>query len=330
MWPASKASTCNSKIPSPEVSGHCNWHATSQIRRWSSLAHFWATTAYYALGQSADAVPHAGTCLQLAERLRLPSHITTALWANETLARLRGDWKAAREYIDRGLELAPEDSRLLSSRMLMEHQVGDPHVVSVTLNKLLEVMYQEESGPDLEYALPAIAVPLLSGMDEQQIYDNAAQTAANKVLSASSVTPSLSLLACVGLALSAVEKGDDAGASAQYESLLKYRGTMLYSGLGAVDRILALICMVSGRFDDAASHFQQSYEFCSESSYRPELAQTCHDYGSLLLIRDNHGDREKAASIVEQGLGLAEELGMKNLKKRFDTQKQLTMEYAAS
>ena len=294
------------------------------------LAHFWATTALYAMGQSADAVSHAAKCLELAERLRVPSQITTALWANETLARLRGDWKVAREYIERGLELAPEDSRLLSSKLLMEYQVGDPQEVSVTLNKLLEVMYQEESGPDLEYALPAIAVPLLSGMDEHQIYANAARTAANTVLSAESVTPSLSLLACAGLALAAVDTGNAADASAQYEYLAKYRGTMLYGGLGAVDRMLALICMVSGRFDDAADHFQQSYEFCTDSGYGPELAQTCHDYGSLLLIRDQQGDREKAASIVDQGLWLTEELGMKNLKNSFHTQKELTRAYAAS
>ena len=107
--------------------------------------------------------------------------------------------------------------------------------------------------------------------------------------------------------------GNAADASAQYEYLAKYRGTMLYGGLGAVDRMLALICMVSGRFDDAADHFQ-----------------TCHDYGSLLLIRDQQGDREKAASIVDQGLWLTEELGMKNLKNSFHTQKELTRAYAAS
>ena len=212
----------------------------------------------------------------------------------------------------------------------MEHQIGDPQKVSITLNKLLEVMYQEESGPDLEYALPAIAVPLISGTDEYQEYANAAQTAANTVLSADSVTPSLSLLACAGLALSAVEKGNVADASAQYEFLLKYRGTMLYGGLSAVDRILALICMVSGRFDDAADHFQQSYEFCTDSGYGPELAQTCHDYGSLLIIRGEQGDREKVASIVDQGLWLTEELGMKNLKSSFQTQKELTRANAVS
>jgi len=30
--------------------------------------------------------------------------------------------------------------------------------------------------------------------------------------------------------------------------------------------MLALICMVSGRLDDAAVHFQKSYEFCTDSA----------------------------------------------------------------
>jgi tetratricopeptide (TPR) repeat protein len=295
------------------------------------IAHFWATTAYYALGQSADAVSHADTCLKLADRLKVPSQITTALWANETLARLRGDWQAARGFIDRGLELAPEDSRLLSGKLLLEYQTGGQQEVSVTLNKLLEVMYQEDSGPDLEYALPAITVPLVSrGLDVSQMYASSALSAANTVLSADSVTPSLSLLACAGLALSAFENGNADQASAQYESLLKYRGTMLYGGLSAVDRLLALICMASGRFDDAATHFQESYEFCTDSGYGPELAQTCHDYGSLLLIRDEKGDREKAASIVDQGIWLTEELGMENLKTSFKSQRVMTKAFAAN
>jgi serine/threonine protein kinase/tetratricopeptide (TPR) repeat protein len=294
------------------------------------LAHFWASTSHYALGQSADAVSHAATCLKLADRLRVPSQITTALWANETLARLRGDWTVASEHITRGLELAPEDSRLLAGKLLMEYQLGDKNGASATLNKLLDVMYQEDSGPDLEYALPAIAVPLLSGMDDYQQYANAAQSAANTVLSADSVTPSLSLLASAGLALAAFEKGNSDDASAQYESLLKYQGTMLYGGLSAVDRLLALICMASGRFDDAAIHFQNSFDFCTDSGYGPELAQTCHDYSSLLLIRDDQGDREKAAAMVEQGMWLTEELGMANLKSSLRRQKVLTKAYSAS
>ncbi len=124
------------------------------------LARFWAATAHYSLGESSHAVGHAAACLNLAGRLRVPSQITTALWANETLARLQGDWKAAKTFSDQGLELAPNDSRLLSSRLLLEYQAGDPLQGEVYLDRMLEVMHQEEAGPDLEFALPAITLPL--------------------------------------------------------------------------------------------------------------------------------------------------------------------------
>ena len=92
--------------------------------------------------------------------------------------------------------------------------------------------------------------------------------------------------------------------------------------------MLALICMVSGRLDAAAVHFQKSYEFCTDSAYGSESAQTCHDYGSLLMVRGNHGDREKAISMVDQGLWLTEELGMDNLEGSFRDQKAQAEQFA--
>jgi hypothetical protein len=92
--------------------------------------------------------------------------------------------------------------------------------------------------------------------------------------------------------------------------------------------MLALICMVSGRLDDAAIHFQKSYEFCTDSAYGPESAQTCHDYGSLLMARGEHGDREKAISMVDQGLWLTEELAPSDLKGSFRDQRAQAEQFA--
>ena len=272
------------------------------------LARFWAATAHYSLGESSHAVAHAAACLNLAGRLRVPSQLTTALWTNETLARLQGDWKAAKAYSEQGLELAPYDSRLLSSRLLLEYQAGDPAEGQIYLDRMLEVMRQEEAGPDLEFALPAITVPLVARFAGGDL--DAAGEAARTVLSADSVSPSLALLARAGLALAAVERSDPTGAVEHYGFLHQYRGRMLYGGLGAVDRMLALICVVAGRYDDAVSHFEGARTFCRKAGYWPELAWTCEDYARFLTRRDRGGDQEMAATIIDEGLRIVDDLGL--------------------
>jgi tetratricopeptide (TPR) repeat protein len=278
------------------------------------LARFWAATAHYSLGESSHAVAHAAACLNLAERLRVPSQLTTALWTTETLARLQGDWEAAKAYSQQGLELAPYDSRLLASRMLLEYQAGDPDEGRVFLDRMLEVMRQEEAGPDLEFALPAIAVPLVPRSMGADL--DAACEAARTVLAADSVTPSLALLAHAGLSLTAVERSDPTEAVEHYEFMYQYRGRMLYGGLGSVDRMLALICVVAGRYDDAVSHFEGALTFCRKAGYWPELAWTCEDYARFLKRRDRRGDQEMAATMIDDGIRIVDDLGMRRPEER--------------
>ena len=51
--------------------------------------------------------------------------LATWLWFNEQMYRLEGNWQAARDYSDRGLDVAPQDIRFLLTRVWLEYQVGD-------------------------------------------------------------------------------------------------------------------------------------------------------------------------------------------------------------
>lgn len=280
------------------------------------LARFWAATAHYSLGESSHAITHAAACLDLANRLKAPSQLATVLWANETLARMKGDREAARSYCNQGFELSPMDCRLLSSLVLIEYQAGDHDEGSAVLNRLLDVMKQEEDGADLEFALPAITVPLVVHVASADSDLTAAREAAKTVLSAESATPSLTLRARAGLALTAVAQGDASEAHEQYEYLVPHEGTMLYGGLGSVDRILALICIVTGRFEDADAHFKAAENFCRMACYWPELAWMTHDHATSFMLRDGQNNTQGATAMLDETNRICEDLGMNTLEEK--------------
>ncbi len=68
--------------------------------------------------------------------------------------------------------------------------------------------------------------------------------------------------------------------------------------------------------DQAAEHFEDSLSLSRRAGYRPELAWTCCDYADTLLRRNNHGDREKAMSPLDESLAISSELDMRPLVER--------------
>jgi hypothetical protein len=119
-----------------------------------------------------------------------------------------------------------------------------------------------------------------------------------------------------GLALIAVLEGDTDGAERLYASLESAKGTANFHVPFSFDRLLGLLAATSGRFDTALGHFEDALSFCARAGYRPEHAWTGSDYAELLLTRDGPGDRDKAAALESDALGIARELGMKPLVER--------------
>ncbi len=118
-----------------------------------------------------------------------------------------------------------------------------------------------------------------------------------------------------GLALLAVQKGDQSAAEEHYAYLLGHRGTMIWT-LSSVDRLLGLLAQTMGNLDQATGHFDDALAFCRKAGYRPELAWSCCDHADTLLQRNNPGDREKAISLLDESLSISSELGMRPLMER--------------
>ncbi len=142
-----------------------------------------------------------------------------------------------------------------------------------------------------------------------------AEAAAEEVLSTRSVTPLDAMDAKAGLALLAVQKGDQTAAEEHYAYLQGQRGTMIET-VSSVDRLLGLLSQTMGNLDQAAAHFEDALAFCRKAGYRPELAWCCCDYADLLRERDAEGDRAKAVSLLDESLAISSELGMRPLMER--------------
>jgi ATP/maltotriose-dependent transcriptional regulator MalT len=242
------------------------------------------------------------------------------LWTNEFVSELQGNWEAARHYSDRGLAVVPTDERLLCTRAVLEYQAGKYDQGEVYLARFLESVLVPLPGSTLQIsvwhnAFKAIVIPILAQISGFANRIDAAEAAAQVILSAPSATPVVAKWARTGLALIAHFRGDIAAAREQYDALEANQST-ISSFLIADDRLLGLLSTTQGQFDRAIAHFKDALAFCGQAGYRPELAWTCYDYADALLQRDNSGDRIKAMSLLDHSLAISSELGMRPLMER--------------
>ncbi len=78
-----------------------------------------------------------------------------------------------------------------------------------------------------------------------------------------------------------------------------------------------------GNLDQAVACFEDALTFCRKAGYRPELAWTCCDYADTLLQRNGPGERAQAMSLLDEGLEISRELGMRPLTERILIRKDI-------
>jgi tetratricopeptide (TPR) repeat protein len=95
--------------------------------------------------------------------------------------------------------------------------------------------------------------------------------------------------------------------------LLPYRGLVVdtrESSTGAVDRYLGLAALTAGDLETAERHLRDALDLNTRIGAHPWEARTQADLAVLLLARDQPGDRERAAGLLQAALGTARQLGM--------------------
>ncbi|MFQ6029864.1 MAG: hypothetical protein ACE5Q6_20505, partial [Dehalococcoidia bacterium] len=266
-------------------------------------------------GDLATARQYSTHMLDQAERLRDRQLLERALFASAIFCSLEGDWRGARDYIDRGLTWLPASPHLLNIRIRVEYETGEFGAGEMQLESLVNSSRQAPS-VTAEAAWLAWLIPWsdrIAGLTDR--FD-LAKAAAEPIIATSAAVPYYVLYARSGLALMAVQRGDVGLAAEQYRVLSPHRGILVAGATMSSDRLLGQLSHTMGNLDQAKTHFEEALTFCRNAGYRPELAWSCCDYADALLQRNNPGDREQAMSLLDESLAISTELGMRPLMER--------------
>ena len=237
---------------------------------------FYTGVGMWCTGDLEGARMQASAVLTLAEELQIRFPLAQAYLGLKIVRLPEGDWQAARDCIERGLSVSPQEHRLLFCRALIEYEKGDFKKGDDYLGNLLEVMPAVGARPTPAYVFPIMVLPMIAripgSLDRLEIAEKAGDT----ILSWPLADTQHHLYANGGKAMMAVLRGEAAATAEQYAALESQRGTM-FTMLMSVDRLLGLPAQTMAELDQAAEHFGDALAFCREAAYRPELAWTCCD-----------------------------------------------------
>jgi DNA-binding CsgD family transcriptional regulator len=115
--------------------------------------------------------------------------------------------------------------------------------------------------------------------------------------------------------------GDAARAAILYPLLLPYAGRAIVVGgqvacYGAASRYLGMLATTMSHWQDAEQCFEDALTMNANMGARTWWAHTQHDYAAMLVARNQPGDAEQAAALLQDALSTARELGMRALEAR--------------
>jgi len=283
----------------------------------SRSAMFARYIAFFCLlrtGQPQGAGVHASAMRDLGKKVGDNLWLTNGSWVSERLSTSQGNWPAARAFSDSGLALSPGAATLLSTRAMLEYEIGHPQEGARFLDRLLEVVRSAPNLPVAEHWTVASSIPVIARITGRLDHIDVAENSARIISSFPKALPVISMGAQAGLGLIAVMRGDRSECERTYD-LFVAAGEFATNTMDA-DRLLGLLADAIGKLDRATEHFEDSLTYCRDAGFRPELAWTCHDYAETLLKRNQPGDRSKAGSLLDEGLTNVTELGMTPLMAR--------------
>ena len=210
----------------------------------------------------------------------------------------------------------PNAVHLLAQRAHLECELGEFGDAEIRLDRLLEAQSLFSPGPIMEFAVPAVVIPVVARSTGRVDRLDSVKQSAESVLASDHALPFHEMQARAGLAIQAVQQRDLAVSMEQYTALKSQSGTMVSLLFLCTDRLLGLLSMTANELGQAMDHFEDALAFCRKAGYRPELAWSCYEYADTLLQRNEPGDREKAKSLLDESLAISTELGMRPLMER--------------
>ena len=120
---------------------------------------------------------------------------------------------------------------------------------------------------------------------------------------------------CV-LSVASIAIGDQEAARRLYELLAPYedRCTLFLAGagcLGSNRAFLGFAATAALRHEDAGRHFELALARNAEIGCDYQTPRICYEYARTLLNRSEPGDRDKAMGLINRGVALARQIGMR-------------------
>ncbi|MFB3119468.1 MAG: hypothetical protein ACE1Y2_02950, partial [Stenotrophomonas maltophilia] len=289
--------------------------------RAENTARFWVMVALIIRGDLNRASQIADEMSSSAERLHHHFYLAGRVFtAQSYLAVSKGEWQAARGYIDQGLLVSPRESRLLFVRAILEYEVGDFKQGEAHLERLLEVAMTSASELTLENCFVAFLIPRVARITGATSRFDIAEAFAEAALSSLQAFVPLAAMARAGLGLIAVQREDAVAAERLYAEVDSTNINAMYGMQGS--HLRGLLGQTVGSLEPAVAQFEDALALL-RGGYRPELAWTCCDYADTLLQRNEPGDREKAMSLLDESLTISSELGMRPLMERVLSRREI-------
>ena len=252
---------------------------------------------------------------RLTAELRQPAQLWIMTVTRATVALFEGRFDEAEALIEESLRIGKgvqESDALLSHTV----QLFTLHLLRGGLEPVEEAVRRSivdyPARPMFRCMLALLLLELGRESEARVAFDELAEDRFAALPRTNEWLFSLGFLADVARGL-----GDVAGANVLYDLLLPHAArnacTPDYIATGSVARAVGVAAATASRWREAEGHFREAFGANTRMGARPWAARTACDWGSMLLRRDEPGDRERASELLGQAAALARALGMEPL-----------------
>ncbi len=280
--------------------------------------HEQAAALAYRYGDLAGSVEHAEASLRAAERTRSRFRIATASSVYAFQLWNQGQAQSAINTLNRGLDLAPAEIRLLSPRAQFASALGDLDAGQEYLDRISN-MSNAAAGAGPHSAGAFLRCEQVSGAP---VAANCDLEALVRYTYAEYVEKAVRSLAITYVGTGIVLGYDIADPRETYGRLLECDLGMFESAIPK-RLILAWLAVILGDSEVADSHFTEEVENVRMVGNKPRLAEAGANYSEFLLDRDTSEDKEKAIALQDEALVITREMGLTPLTERILKRREL-------
>ena len=277
----------------------------------AALSRYLASGALYRSANLEAALEQAERAQELASQARNRPMVSNGAIAAGRVHFARGDWGAARQAVNVGVEASPNDPRILAVGAWVESETGQRGSAKEFLDRIVERIAAEppDQMPAAKMWGSGAAALAARAFDEPEFLE-LAESAGQAALEAPTITPAYRVGAVSALVQSACLRDDKEAAAILLES--PDLGPSNSSPSVAFQR--GLLASTLGRSDDAIDFLEEA--LAELTPFRVHHAWAAYECARARVVRGAQADVSRAKELAEDTLVVTTELGMRPLMER--------------